>query len=194
MPGGSKESYAELAPILTAISAKSAQGDCVTHIGPRSAGHYVKMVHNGIEYGDMQLIAEAYAVMKHIGGLSNKELAETFSAWNKAELDSFLIEITADIFTRKDPETGNDLVDMILDEGAMKGTGKWTVMDAADISTPATTIANSVEARVISADVAGRKKCAAELAGPTPKVQGDKAQLVADVRAALYASKACFYV
>jgi 6-phosphogluconate dehydrogenase len=192
MPGGDKDGYADMAPILQKIAAQP-DGPTVTYVGPGGAGHYVKMVHNGIEYGDMQLIAEAYAVMKHIGGLTNKELAETFSAWNKAELDSFLIEITADIFTRKDPETGNDLVDMILDEGAMKGTGKWTVMDAADISTPATTIANSVEARVISADVAGRKKCAAELAGPTPKVQGDKAQLVADVRAALYASKACSY-
>ena len=133
MPGGSPESYAALAPILKAIAAKSDYGDCVSHIGPRGSGHYVKMVHNGIEYGDMQLIAEAYDALKTLGGLSNDELADTFAKWNEGELQSFIIEITARIFKQKDDKGDGRLVDQILDATGMKGTGKWTVQDASDL-------------------------------------------------------------
>jgi 6-phosphogluconate dehydrogenase len=182
-----------MAPILTKIAAQ-VDGPCVTYCGPGGAGHYVKMVHNGIEYGDMQLIAEAYDVLKNLGGLSNAELADTFSEWNAGELQSFLIEITANIFRKKDPETGNDLVDMIVDAAAAKGTGKWTVQDAAEIGAPVPTIASSVEARLISSDRASRLAASKLLAGPTgPKGNVDKKKLIADVRAALYSAKACSY-
>jgi 6-phosphogluconate dehydrogenase len=192
MPGGDRAGYDDMAPILTKIAAQ-VDGPCVTYCGPGGAGHYVKMVHNGIEYGDMQLIAEAYDVMKNVGGLSNAELADTFAEWNKGELQSFLIEITANIFRKKDPETGKDLVDMIVDAAAAKGTGKWTVQDAAEIGAPVPTIASSVEARLISADRKSREAASKQLAGPSPKPVADKKKLVADVRAALYAAKACSY-
>jgi len=193
MPGGDRAGYDDMAPILTKIAAQ-VDGPCVTYCGPGGAGHYVKMVHNGIEYGDMQLIAEAYDVLKNIGGLSNAELADTFSEWNAGELQSFLIEITANIFRKKDPETGNDLVDMIVDAAAAKGTGKWTVQDAAEIGAPVPTVASSVEARLISSDRASRAAASKLLAGPTgPKGTADKKKLIADVRAALYAAKACSY-
>ncbi|MET0936507.1 MAG: NADP-dependent phosphogluconate dehydrogenase, partial [Luteibacter sp.] len=127
MPGGPRDAYDLVAPILTEIAAKAPDGEpCVTYIGPGGAGHYVKMVHNGIEYGDMQLIAESYAVLKHVLGLDNQELADVYSEWNEGELDSFLIEITSKIFTRKDDKSDKMLVDMILDRAAQKGTGKWT--------------------------------------------------------------------
>jgi 6-phosphogluconate dehydrogenase len=193
MPGGDRAGYDDMAPILTKIAAQ-ADGPCVTYCGPGGAGHYVKMVHNGIEYGDMQLIAEAYDVLKNLGGLSNAELADVFEEWNKGELQSFLIEITANIFRKKDPETGNDLVDMIVDAAAAKGTGKWTVQDAAEIGSPIPVIASSVEARLISADKAGRAVTTKLLAGPSgPKGNVDKKKLIADVRAALYSAKACSY-
>ncbi len=193
MPGGDRAGYDDMAPILTKIAAQ-ADGPCVTYCGPGGAGHYVKMVHNGIEYGDMQLIAEAYDVLKNLGGLSNAELADVFSEWNQGELQSFLIEITANIFRKKDPETGNDLVDMIVDAAAAKGTGKWTVQDAAEIGSPIPVIAASVEARLISADKAGRAVTTKLLAGPSgPKGNVDKKKLIADVRAALYSAKACSY-
>jgi 6-phosphogluconate dehydrogenase len=193
MPGGDKAGYDDMAPILTKIAAQ-VDGPCVTYCGPGGAGHYVKMVHNGIEYGDMQLIAEAYDVLKNLGGLTNAELADTFADWNAGELQSFLIEITANIFRKKDPETGIDLVDMIVDAAAAKGTGKWTVQDAAEIGAPVPTIASSVEARLISADRAGRAAASKVLSGPTgPTGNVDKKKLVADVRAALYAAKACSY-
>jgi 6-phosphogluconate dehydrogenase len=193
MPGGDKAGYDDMAPILTKIAAQ-VDGPCVTYCGPGGAGHYVKMVHNGIEYGDMQLIAEAYDVMKNIGGLSNEELADTFDEWNRGELQSFLIEITANIFRKKDPETGKDLVDMIVDAAAAKGTGKWTVQDAAEIGSPVPTVASSVEARLISADRKTRAELAKGLSGPTGhKGAVDKKKVVADVRAALYAAKACSY-
>ena len=195
MPGGDRAGYDDMAPILTKIAAQ-ADGPCVTYCGPGGAGHYVKMVHNGIEYGDMQLIAETYDVLKSIGGLSNVELADTFAEWNQGELQSFLIEITANIFRKKDPETGNDLIDMIVDAAAAKGTGKWTVQDAAEIGSPIPVIAASVEARLISSDKAGRAVTTKLLAGPSAR-QGlsgaDKKKLIADVRAALYAAKACSY-
>jgi 6-phosphogluconate dehydrogenase len=193
MPGGDKAAYEELAPILTKIAAQHKDGPCVTYIGPGGSGHYVKMVHNGIEYGDMQLIAEAYDVLKTLGGMSNDEMADVFEEWNKGELQSFLIEITAKCLRFKDPEGKGYLVDQILDATGMKGTGKWTVQDAAELGVAAPTIATSVEARVISADKAGRVKASKLLPGPTPAPSGDKKQLVADVRAALYAAKACSY-
>jgi 6-phosphogluconate dehydrogenase len=195
MPGGDRAGYDDMAPILTKIAAQ-ADGPCVTYCGPGGAGHYVKMVHNGIEYGDMQLIAETYDVLKNIGGLSNAELADTFDEWNRGELQSFLIEITANIFRKKDPESGNDLIDMIVDAAAAKGTGKWTVQDAAEIGSPIPVIASSVEARLISSDKAGRAVTTKLLAGPAaPKALSgaDKKKLIADVRAALYCAKACSY-
>ncbi len=197
MPGGDRAGYDDVAPILTKIAAQvQGDGPCVTYVGPGGAGHYVKMVHNGIEYGDMQLIAEAYDVLKTVGGLSNRELAETFAEWNRGELQSFLVEITADIFTKKDPETGADLIDLIVDAASMKGTGKWTVQDAAEIGVSVSSIAVSVDARIASADRAGRLSAAAVLSGPGAKaaIRADaKAALIADVRAALYAAKACCY-
>ncbi|HEU4533703.1 MAG TPA: NADP-dependent phosphogluconate dehydrogenase, partial [Polyangiaceae bacterium] len=151
MPGGDQAAYEELAPVLTKVAAKGPDGPCVTYIGPGGAGHFVKMVHNGIEYGDMQLIAEAYSLLKQVGGLSNAELADTFAAWNAGELESFLVEITAEIFRKADPEGPGDLVDAIVDAASMKGTGKWTVQEAADLASPIPTIATSVEARLLSA-------------------------------------------
>jgi 6-phosphogluconate dehydrogenase len=194
MPGGDRAGYDELAPILTKIAAQHADGPCVTYVGPGGSGHYVKMIHNGIEYGDMQLIAEAYDVLKTLGGLSNAELADVFSRWNEAELQSYLIEITADIFRHEDPEGGGELVDHILDATAQKGTGKWTVQEAAELGVAVPTIATSVEARVISFARDARLRASELLSGPTPIAVGvDKKQLVADVGAALYASKACSY-
>jgi 6-phosphogluconate dehydrogenase len=195
MPGGDPEGYKELEPILTKIAAQHADGPCVTYIGPGGSGHYVKMVHNGIEYGDMQLIAEAYDALKTLGGLSNDELADVFDAWNKAELESYLIEITAKIFRVKDPEGKGALVDHILDATAQKGTGKWTVQEAAEIGAPLPTISTSVDARVISYAKQDRVNAAKLLPGPTPGAAPgvDKKKLIADVRAALYAAKACSY-
>ena len=195
MPGGDKAAYEELAPVFTKIAAQVADGPCVTYIGPGGAGHYVKMVHNGIEYGDMQLIAEAYAILKNLGGLTNQELYDTFQEWNAGELQSFLIEITADIFKTKDPDGAGELLDKVLDQGAMKGTGKWTVQDAAEIDVAIPTIATSVEMRVLSSKKADRVAVSKVLKGPTPAPvsAADKKQLIADVRAALYASKACSY-
>jgi 6-phosphogluconate dehydrogenase len=193
MPGGDRSGYDDMAPILTKIAAQ-VDGPCVTYCGPGGAGHYVKMVHNGIEYGDMQLIAEAYDVLKNIGGLTNAELADTFAEWNAGELQSFLIEITANIFRKKEPESGRELVDLIVDAAASKGTGKWTVQDAAEIGAPVPTVASSVEARLISANRAGRLAASKVLSGPHgPKGAVDKKALVADVRAALYSAKACSY-
>ncbi|MCC6648536.1 MAG: NADP-dependent phosphogluconate dehydrogenase [Polyangiaceae bacterium] len=194
MPGGDKAAYEELAPVLTKTAAQVADGPCVTYIGPGGAGHYVKMVHNGIEYGDMQLIAEAYWLLKHLGGLSNQELHDTFAEWNTGELSSFLVEITRDIFATKDPEGPGELLDKVLDQGQMKGTGKWTVMDAAELGVAIPTIATSVEMRVLSSAKAARVHASKVLPGPPVGAsKADKKQLIADVRAALYASKACSY-
>ncbi|MFO0591586.1 MAG: NADP-dependent phosphogluconate dehydrogenase [Polyangiaceae bacterium] len=195
MPGGAPEGYARLQPVLEAVAAKDPDGlPCVTHCGPGGAGHYVKMVHNGIEYGDMQLIAEAYDALKTLGGLSNSELADVFSEWNEGDLKSYLVEITAEIFRKKDPEGKGDLVDMILDATAMKGTGKWTVQDAAEVGAPIPTISSSVDARMIAFAKSDRVALSKLLPGPTPSVSSsEKKQLVADVRAALYAAKICSY-
>jgi len=166
MPGGQKEAYELVAPILDKIAARAEDGEaCVTYIGPDGAGHYVKMVHNGIEYGDMQLIAEAYALLKGALGLSNEELAKTFTEWNNGELSSYLIDITKDIFTKKDEE-GNYLVDVILDEAANKGTGKWTSQSSLDLGEPLSLITESVFARYLSSLKTQRVAASKVLSGP----------------------------
>jgi 6-phosphogluconate dehydrogenase len=152
MPGGSFEAYKHLKPIVEKVAAQVDDGPCVTYIGAGGSGNFVKMVHNGIEYGDMQLISEAYDVLKHVGGLSNTELADTFAEWNKGELDSFLLEITSIIFTVKDDQGGEgDLVDYVMDKTGAKGTGKWTVQQAAELLTAAPTIAAALDTRCVFA-------------------------------------------
>ncbi len=196
MPGGQKEAYELVAPILEQISAKAEDGaPCVTYIGPNGAGHYVKMVHNGIEYGDMQLIAESYDLMKNILGLSVDEMAEIFKEWNQGELDSYLIEITADILTRKDDEgTGKPIVDVILDAAGNKGTGKWTSQSALDLGVPLPLITESVFARYISAYKDERVQASKILSNPNNfEYTGDKKELVEKIREALYFSKIMSY-
>lgn len=195
MPGGQKEAYNLIAPVLEQISAKAEDGaPCVTYIGPNGAGHYVKMVHNGIEYGDMQLIAESYDLLKNVLGLSNEELAETFAAWNKGELDSFLMEITADILTRKDDlGTGKPIVDVILDAAGNKGTGKWTSQSALDLGVPLPLITESVFARFISTYKEERVNASQKFPKTTFEFTGDKAEFVEKIRQALYFSKIMSY-
>ncbi|WP_404429834.1 NADP-dependent phosphogluconate dehydrogenase [Sutcliffiella horikoshii] len=194
MPGGQKEAYELVEDILKSISAKVEGDACCTYIGPDGAGHYVKMVHNGIEYGDMQLISEAYFLLKNVLGLSAQELHEVFSEWNKGELDSYLIEITADIFTKVDEETGKPLVDVILDTAGQKGTGKWTSKSALDLGVPLPIITESVFARFISAMKEERVKASGILRGPEAVgFTGDKEAFIESVRKALYMSKICSY-
>jgi len=196
MPGGQKEAYELVAPILEKISAKAEDGEpCVTYIGPNGAGHYVKMVHNGIEYGDMQLIAESYDLMKNILGVSVDEMAEIFKEWNQGELDSYLVEITADILTRIDDEgTGKPIVDVIMDAAGNKGTGKWTSQSALDLGVPLPLITESVFARFISAYKDERVKASKVLAKPEAAAyQGDKKELIEKIREALYFSKIMSY-
>lgn len=194
MPSGQKEAYEAVGPMLTAISAKVNGDPCCTYIGPNGAGHYVKMVHNGIEYGDMQLICESYHLLKELVGLSTDELHEVFSEWNKGELDSYLIEITADIFTKKDPETGKPLVDVILDTAGQKGTGKWTSQSALDYGVPLSIITESVFSRFLSAMKEERVKASKVLKGPGKKeFAGDKKEFIELVRKTLYLSKICSY-
>ncbi|MEH7627131.1 NADP-dependent phosphogluconate dehydrogenase [Bacillus subtilis] len=194
MPGGQKEAHELVKPILEAISAKVDGEPCTTYIGPDGAGHYVKMVHNGIEYGDMQLISESYFILKQVLGLSADELHEVFAEWNKGELDSYLIEITADIFTKKDEETGKPLVDVILDKAGQKGTGKWTSQSALDLAVPLPIITESVFARFISAMKEERVKASGLLSGPEVKpVTENKEELIEAVRKALFMSKICSY-
>ncbi|MEQ6069069.1 NADP-dependent phosphogluconate dehydrogenase [Enterococcus faecium] len=196
MPGGQKEAYALVAPILEQISAKAEDGaPCITYIGPNGAGHYVKMVHNGIEYGDMQLIAESYDLMKNILNLSVEEMADIFKEWNQGELDSYLIEITADILTRKDDEgTGKPVVDVILDAAGNKGTGKWTSQSALDLGVPLPLITESVFARYISAYKEERVQASKILSRTNDfEFTGDKKELVEKIREALYFSKIMSY-
>ena len=193
MPGGQREAYALVEPIFTAIAAKVDGEPCVTYIGPRSAGHYVKMVHNGIEYGDMQLIAEAYDILHRGLGLSAQELHEVFARWNEGVLSSYLIEITADIFTYIDEETGRPLVELILDKAGQKGTGRWTSQNALDLGVPTPTINAAVEARIISAYKAERERAAEVLGGPDGHYQGDRQSFIDAVGDALYAAKICSY-
>lgn len=194
MPGGQKEAYDLVAPIFEAISAKVDGDPCVTYIGPNGAGHFVKMVHNGIEYGDMQLIAEAYDLMKNVVGLDAKELHGVFKEWNEGELDSYLIEITADIFTKVDEETGKPLVEVILDKAGQKGTGKWTSKNALDLGVPLPLITESVFARFISSLKEERVQASKVFSGPAQgTVSESKEELIEAIRQALYMSKIVSY-
>ena len=199
MPGGSRESWEHLKPIFQSIAAKVGPNHdipCCEWVGPRGAGHYVKMVHNGIEYGDMQLICEAYLMLKEAVGLSNDELYDVFAEWNRGELESYLIEITRDIFSVKDSLTDNDLVDMVLDAAGAKGTGKWMSQLALDLGVPSTLVTAAVYARSLSAQKEERVRASKELVGPTAdaeKLIGDKQQFIESIRRALYASKICSY-
>jgi len=193
MPGGQREAWEHVRPIFEAIAAKVQGEPCVTYIGPRGAGHYVKMVHNGIEYADMQLIAEAYDLLHRALGLSAAQLHDVFAQWNEGELASYLIEITAHIFAKVDEETGQPLVDLILDEAKQKGTGKWTSQDALDVGAPTPTINAAVEARIISAYKAERVRASGLLSGPTPAYDGDRQAFIETLRRGLYAAKVCAY-
>ncbi|MBA4495722.1 NADP-dependent phosphogluconate dehydrogenase [Paenactinomyces guangxiensis] len=195
MPGGNREAYQLVEPILTAISAKVNGEPCCTYIGPDGAGHYVKMVHNGIEYGDMQLICETYHLLKHILRMDVSELHEVFSEWNQGELDSYLIEITADIFSKVDPETNQPLVDVILDTAGQKGTGKWTSQSSLDLGVPLSIITESVYSRFLSAMKEERVTASQLLKGPTlpNTVVYDRKAFIESIRKALYASKICSY-
>ncbi|MFT3767608.1 MAG: NADP-dependent phosphogluconate dehydrogenase [Minicystis sp.] len=191
MPGGDRAAYGHLEPILTKIAAQTDDGPCVTYVGERGAGHFVKMVHNGIEYGDMQLIAEAYDMLKHLAGLDDEALRAVFTRWNQGELLSFLIEITAQVVAVPDPRGGGRaLVDAILDAAGQKGTGRWTTQTALDLGVAIPTITAAVDARTLSAQKEERVRAAPLLDGPRPAPRGgDVKAFVDDVEAALYASK-----
>jgi 6-phosphogluconate dehydrogenase len=201
MPGGQREAWEAVSPILRAIAARADDGQpCVEYMGPRGAGHYVKMVHNGIEYGDMQLIAESYDILRRGLGLPADELHDIFSEWNQRELKSYLIEITAAILAKKDPDTGKPLVDVILDEAQQKGTGKWASQNALDVGAPIPTINAAVESRILSALKPQRVAASKVLRGPVPAPlmagraeAGEKQRLIRAVEAALYASKITSY-
>jgi len=193
MPGGQPQAYDLVAPIFTNIAAHVDGEPCCAYVGPDGAGHYVKMVHNGIEYGDMQLISEAYFIMKEALGLTAKDLHQVFAEWNQGELNSYLIEITRDIFTRLDEETGQPLVEMILDKAGQKGTGKWASQDALDLGVAAPTIAEAVFARCMSAIKEERVAASKTLRGPEPRYTGDRKAFIEAIRQALYASKICSY-
>jgi 6-phosphogluconate dehydrogenase len=211
MPGGAESSWNELAPIWKAVAAKidaktgkplegakpgkPVEGGvpCTAYIGPNGAGHFVKMVHNGIEYGDMQLIGEAYNILRHGIGLSIEETQQAFASWNDGDLDSFLIEITKNILAVKDPVTGKPIVDMIVDRAGQKGTGKWTVADGLNAGIPISTISEAVFARCLSAIKEERVAASKVLSGPQGKFTGNKQELIDAVRDSLYASKICSY-
>jgi 6-phosphogluconate dehydrogenase len=193
MPGGSPEAWKEVKPIFQAIAAKVEDGTpCCDWVGDNGAGHFVKMVHNGIEYGDMQLITEAYQIMKDILGMDCREMHGVFQEWNTGELDSYLIEITRDILAFDD-EDGSPLVEKILDTAGQKGTGKWTAMASLDFGVPLTLIGEAVYARTLSAMKEERVEASREIGGPTPAFDGDKAAFVEDLKKALYASKIVSY-
>ncbi|HSS20568.1 MAG TPA: NADP-dependent phosphogluconate dehydrogenase [Pyrinomonadaceae bacterium] len=194
MPGGDPQAYAEIRPIWEAIAAKVPDGPCVTYIGPGGSGHFVKMVHNGIEYGDMQLIAEAYGILRFGLGLGTDELADIFAEWNRGDLESYLIEITAEIFRVKDPGTGKPLVDLVLDKAGQKGTGKWTSQLALDLAVPIPTIDAAIVARVLSSQKDARIVASKQLAGRTAgKFEGTRESIIGYIHDALYASKVCSY-
>jgi 6-phosphogluconate dehydrogenase len=195
MPGGSKAAWEHLKPIFQTISAKVEDGSpCCDYVGPAGSGHFVKMVHNGIEYGDMQLISEAYYLMKKHLGLNNQEIADTFEEWNKGDLDSYLIEITRDIFRKKDEESGEYVLDLIVDAAGQKGTGKWTVVNGLDLGAPVTLIGEAVFARTLSSQKDQRVIASKILKGP-PAVAftGDRKQFLNDIRDSIYASKIVSY-
>src|ERR671920_800183 len=192
MPGGDREAYEHIRPIWEAIAAKVDGEACVTYIGPGGAGHFVKMVHNGIEYGDMQLIAESYDIMRKLLGMSAGEMAEVFTEWNRGELESFLIEITSQILRVKDPETGKPLVDLVLDKAGQKGTGKWTSAVALDLGVTIPTINAAVDGRNLSARKEERVEASRQVGGPQGfRFEGDRREMIGAVRDALYASKIC---
>jgi 6-phosphogluconate dehydrogenase len=211
MPGGDPAAYKEIEPIWNAVAAKvdqktgkplagAAPGKpiqgglpCSAYIGPDGAGHYVKMVHNGIEYGDMQMICESYALLRNLLGMSPEEAGDVFAEWNKGVLDSFLIEITADILRQKDPVTGKPFVDIVLDTAGQKGTGKWTSTNALDMGVPAPTVAEAVFARFISAIKDERAEASKSLSGPDGKFSGDRKDFIQAIHDALYCSKICAY-
>ena len=196
MPGGDPKAYELVRPTFEAISAKVNGEPCVTYIGPRGAGHYVKMVHNGIEYGDMQLIAEAYDILHRGLGLTAQELHETFYRWNEGVLQSYLIEITANIFDKIDPDTGRPLVDVIMDEARQKGTGKWTSQNALDLGAPVPTITAAVDSRIISSYRNERIAASQVLTGPEPMIEAsadERRELIEAVHQALFAAKICSY-
>ncbi|HEX6359219.1 NADP-dependent phosphogluconate dehydrogenase [Actinophytocola sp.] len=193
MPGGSKESYQTLGPMFEKIAAQVDGTPCCTHVGPDGAGHFVKMVHNGIEYADMQLIAEAYHLLRDGLGASPKELAEIFAEWNSGDLESFLIEITAEVLGHVDQATGNAFVDVVVDQAEQKGTGRWTVQTALDLGVPVTGIAEATFARALSAHPEQRAAARAALPGPGSVAPADRETFVDDVRKALYASKVVAY-
>lgn len=194
MPGGNKDAWPIVKDIFQSISAKVEDGSpCCEWVGPDGAGHFVKMVHNGIEYGDMQLICEAYHVLKEVGGLSNEELHQVFSEWNKGELDSFLIEITADIFAKKDEDNKTDLIDVILDTAGQKGTGKWTINVALDLGIPATLMGEAVFSRCLSAVKEERVAASKILKGPNATFSKDKQELIDAMKDAIYAAKIVSY-
>ncbi len=193
MPGGDESAYAEVAEILTSIAAVVDGTPCCVHVGPGGAGHYVKMVHNGIEYADIQLIAEAYDLLTHVAGLDAPAIAAIFADWNTGDLESFLIEITAKVLDKTDEKTGGPLVDVIVDQAEQKGTGRWTSQDALDLGVPLTGITEAVFARTISALRDQRRAAAGTLGGPVPGAGENRTDLVDDIRQALYASKVVAY-
>jgi 6-phosphogluconate dehydrogenase len=193
MPGGPKESYQSLGPLLEEISAHVDGVPCCTHIGPDGAGHFVKMVHNGIEYSDMQLIGEAYQLLRDGLGLAAPQIADVFTEWNAGELDSYLVEITAEVLRQVDAKTGTPLVDVIVDEAEQKGTGRWTVKSALDLGVPVTGIAEAVFARALSGSVPQRRAAAGLASGSLGPRPSDAATFTEDVRQALYASKIVAY-
>src|SRR5688500_16754091 len=193
MPGGEREAYGEVEDVFTSIAAQVDGTPCCTYVGPDGAGHYVKMVHNGIEYADMQLIAEAYDLLRHGAGLEVSDIAATFDEWNRGDLESFLIEITAKVLAKEDAATGGPLVDVIVDQAEQKGTGRWTSQDALDLGVPLTGITEAVFARSLSALRDQRAAASKTLAGPTPGQAQGADSLVDDIRAALYAGKVVAY-
>ena len=192
MPGGPASTWEVMKPIFEAIAAKVDGQPCVIHIGPGGAGHYVKMIHNGIEYGDMQLICEAYSLFK-AAGFTTDEMAAIFNEWNEGDLQSYLIQITGKALEQKDPETGKPLVDLILDKAGQKGTGQWTLINAAEQAVVISTINAAVEARVLSSQKKQRVVASRQLQGPKPDLSAAKQELVAKVHDALYASKVISY-
>lgn len=193
MPGGSRCDYDQVAPLFTKIAAQAAGVPCCNFIGPDGAGHYVKMVHNGIEYGDMQLISEAYYILKNVLGLDHAAMHKVFFEWNRGALNSYLIEITRDILARTDGETGSPLLELVLDKAGQKGTGKWTSQSALELGVPTPTITEAVFARCMSAYKTERVAAEPLFAGPKEAFQGDKATFIDAVHDALYASKICSY-
>ncbi|HMP89733.1 MAG TPA: decarboxylating NADP(+)-dependent phosphogluconate dehydrogenase [Kiritimatiellia bacterium] len=194
MPGGNRDAWPHVKSIFQDIAAKVPDGSpCCDWVGDNGAGHYVKMIHNGIEYGDMQMICEAYAVLKQAGGFSASELSKIFHEWNQGELDSYLIEITSEILAKQDDVSGNSMVDVILDTAGQKGTGKWTTQNALDLGIPLVTIAEATFARFMSALKDERVHASSILSGPAVSFKGDKKELVEHVRQALFASKICSY-